>query len=284
MATQLHIAESSRVQGIAVLAAGPYDCAQGTIARALGPCLKGADLSAQESLELAKTRSAAGEVDDLDHIADDPVWIFHGTNDDVVASSVTQALYDLYAHLVDKQQIRFEDKWPAAHGMPTLDAGAVCQERRSPFVNACNYDAAGNLLNHLHGLSNAPANPDLKLLEAFDQSCCASSDALLADAGYVFVPRECQAGDCDVHMVLHGCQQGEEFVQMRFIEQAGYLSWAQSNQLIVLFPQVARSLLNPAGCWDWWGYTGANYATRTAPQIQALMAMFEHFSDQAGAQ
>ena len=32
--------------------------------------------------------------------------------------------------------------------------------------------------------------------------------------------------------------------------------------MIVLFPQVEQSALNPQGCWDWWGYTGHDYITR----------------------
>ena len=28
--------------------------------------------------------------------------------------------------------------------------------------------------------------------------------------------------------------------------------------------------LNPQGCWDWWGYTGNDYATQDAEQIQAV--------------
>jgi hypothetical protein len=50
------------------------------------------------------------------------------------------------------------------------------------------------------------------------------------------------------------------------------------------FPQVeARRFawyapwrpLNPEGCWDWWGYSGADYAVRSGVQIQAIAAMIE---------
>jgi hypothetical protein len=30
---------------------------------------------------------------------------------------------------------------------------------------------------------------------------------------------------------------------------------------------------NPLGCWDWWGYTGTNYALKSAPQMAPIMAM-----------
>jgi len=41
----------------------------------------------------------------------------------------------------------------------------------------------------------------------------------------------------------------------------------------VLYPQVNGSLLNPRGCWDWFGYTGRDYATKSGPQMAAVKAM-----------
>jgi hypothetical protein len=32
-------------------------------------------------------------------------------------------------------------------------------------------------------------------------------------------------------------------------------------------------VLNPNGCWDWWGYTGPVYHTRNGAQIRAIQAM-----------
>jgi len=41
-----------------------------------------------------------------------------------------------------------------------------------------------------------------------------------------------------------------------------------------LYPQaVSNGTGNPNGCWDWWGYTGAGYAQRGAPQMATIMAM-----------
>jgi hypothetical protein len=28
--------------------------------------------------------------------------------------------------------------------------------------------------------------------------------------------------------------------------------------------------LNPQGCWDWWGYTGEDYANNQGQQIKAV--------------
>jgi hypothetical protein len=47
---------------------------------------------------------------------------------------------------------------------------------------------------------------------------------------------------------------------------------------VVFYPQTKNSMfmpLNPQGCWDWWGYTGSNYATQDAPQINTVKHIAE---------
>jgi len=43
-------------------------------------------------------------------------------------------------------------------------------------------------------------------------------------------------------------------------------------------PKVPASVLNPKGCWDWWGYTGNDYLTKNAPQIAAIWRMVERLA------
>lgn len=53
----------------------------------------------------------------------------------------------------------------------------------------------------------------------------------------------------------------------------------QGGRLIVLYPQVAaRAAANPLGCWDWWGYTGAQYHTKAGPQLRAVKAMLDRLA------
>ena len=59
---------------------------------------------------------------------------------------------------------------------------------------------------------------------------------------------------------------------------SGFARWADTNNIIVLFPQTAATPLNPQGCWDWWGYTGREYLTRKAPQIVAVRRMIERLA------
>ena len=51
-----------------------------------------------------------------------------------------------------------------------------------------------------------------------------------------------------------------------------------ANRIVVLYPQAARSRLapfNPKGCWDWWGYSGPNYASREGLQIRSVWRMVQ---------
>ena len=39
--------------------------------------------------------------------------------------------------------------------------------------------------------------------------------------------------------------------------------------------------MNPNGCWDWWGYTGENYATRDGAQIRVIKATLDALAGQS---
>ena len=65
---------------------------------------------------------------------------------------------------------------------------------------------------------------------------------------------------------------------MTFIEGSGFARWADTNRLVILFPQVEASILNPKACWDWWGYTGKDFLTKDAPQIAAIWRMVERLA------
>jgi poly(3-hydroxybutyrate) depolymerase len=95
------------------------------------------------------------------------------------------------------------------------------------------------------------------------------------ETAYLFIPPACTGGgtSCALHLVLHGCAMSTEAVGTDFITQSGYLPWAEANDIVLAFPQVEKSLmapLNPHGCWDWWGYTGADYHWRNGTQMVVL--------------
>jgi hypothetical protein len=78
--------------------------------------------------------------------------------------------------------------------------------------------------------------------------------------------------------VLAFFQKLPSLIGMTFIEGSGFARWADTNRLVVLFPQVEASILNPKACWDWWGYTGKDFLTKDAPQIAAIWRMVERLA------
>jgi poly(3-hydroxybutyrate) depolymerase len=67
-----------------------------------------------------------------------------------------------------------------------------------------------------------------------------------------------------------------DYVGERFVTLAGYNEWAETNHIIVLYPQSARiEKVNPFACWDWFGFTGPNYIEKSGSQMSALKKMID---------
>lgn len=50
------------------------------------------------------------------------------------------------------------------------------------------------------------------------------------------------------------CFENSQEIGDVFVKNAGYLEVAESNAIILLFPQVVRTpVSNPNACFDWWG-------------------------------
>ena len=295
MAVQFQVAYSSLVRGAGVVAGGPYYCAQGSVRRALNNCMAAAgnDLppSADETLKIIKQLAEAGRIDPLKNLSDARVWLLAGGNDKIVLPPVMDALDAFYRSVLPAAAVSFVKVPDAGHAMLTVaDPKAnACPTTETPFINRCqDIDAAGKLLTHLLGPLQAPASPSTGEMVVFDQRPFVAGraiDASLANEGYAFVPASCRNGGCKVHVAFHGCLQNAGEIGRRFVDGAGYNEWAASNRIVVLYPQTTRRyglawgsfrwLLNPKGCWDWWGYTGADYHTRDGVQMRAVRAMIE---------
>ena len=279
MAVQFHVAYSGSVAGAAILSAGPWYCAEGSVTRALGACMKGEPAPDVAALAgLARRVADEGRIDPVDGLAADAVWVFHGAKDTITGKPVSDALVAFYGAFVPPERIRYETDVPAAHGFPTEDQGISCSTASEPWLIDCDYDAAGVLLAQLYGDLKPRGRAHGSQLRQFDQEAYAAPGATsLEPMGYVYVPRRCEQGaTCRVHVAFHGCRQSSSFVGQAFVRDAGYNEWAESNDIVVLYPQVGKGLLmprNPQGCWDCGGYTGPDYATRDGAQLLTVRRM-----------
>jgi poly(3-hydroxybutyrate) depolymerase len=278
MATQVHLAFSDHIAGVAALAGGPYGCAEGSLEVALSRCLnpapdKSPDVSALA--ESAKARAASGAIAPLSGLEGDRVLVMHGTLDTTVGAVVSAAGAQLYRAL-GGSVVEEDTSRAMAHTFPTLGAGVACDQSETPYLGKCDFDGAGEILNKLYpGVGVAVADSATGELRSFDQTAYRpdGKDAMLADTGYVYVPKACAAGEtCSLHIALHGCQQNAEAIGDAFARDAGFNRWADAMHLVVLYPQTRASYapLNPKACWDWWGYSGAGYDTRDGVQLRWL--------------
>jgi hypothetical protein len=281
MATQYQVAFSNDVAGAGIIGAGPWLCAQGVVTRAMNDCLRGTPGGPEDRVLVAALRASAtlGVVDNPSGLAADRIWMFHGAKDDTVGAVVSDSLLRFYKAFVPLGQIRYVTQVAAAHGFPTVSDGGACDIAESPWILACGFDAAGEMLKHLYDGLAAPAGEITGTLREYSQARYAKDARLasMAKTGFEFVPKDCAEGaPCRVHVVFHGCRQGIDFVGRSFARHAGYNRWADANRIVVLYPQASRRRvwpLNPGGCWDWWGYSGANYASRDAIQLEAVHRM-----------
>src|SRR5437763_10468066 len=90
--------------------------------------------------------------------------------------------------------------------------GQPCNKNEGDFIDRCNYDQAGIILQHTYGALNQKNRGTLtEKLVAFDQRELTSPEApassSMAETGSVYVPASCAARQpCHVHIPLHGCK------------------------------------------------------------------------------
>ena len=286
MAVQLHVAYSATfAKGAGIVAGGPFYCAEGSITNATGRCMASPAGIPTSSL-VSTTNSWAGSalIDPVANLQGSKVYLFSGSIDSTVKPGVMDALKTYYNSFVPAANVVYKKDIAAEHAMITDDFGNTCSTKASPYINDCNFDLAGAMLAHLYGALNTRNNaalPEGNFVE-FNQSQFITNHGM-APTGWAYIPQSCQAGSataCRLHVVLHGCQQNVTLVQQKYVRNTGYNRWADSNNIVVLYPQTSTAATN--SCWDWWGYDSANYAKKSGPQMAAIKAMVDQVSAGGG--
>lgn len=283
MAVQLHVAYSGVFQGAGVFSAGPYRCAQGDLVTALNACMQTYLPRKTPAQLVSETRTLAGNgaVDPVENLSGDPVYLYHGSNDQTVVRAVNDDLAAYYQSLGAQVSYR---KTNSGHAWASPIGPVSCTSTASPYVNDCGDDPPGQMLAHLFGSPvNAPASQLTGTLIRFDQNDYAvggsASGISMGEEGFAYVPADCASGArCRLMVALHGCKQGHRYSSFgdKFMRYAYLNEYADTNRMIVLYPQAAPTadLTNPNGCWNWWGYQGdTRYAQHGGSQIETILAM-----------
>jgi hypothetical protein len=299
MAVQFGTAWSSIIKGVGAIAGGPFGCSDGSGSAAQSTCMIGSppvDLS--ELIRHTDDWSRSGAIDTVSNIANQKIYLFSGYNDTVVARPVSDSLHAFYAHYLGSNlgNIFYQTAIGAGHAQVTQAYGSRCQDNDGEYINDCKYDQAGVILQHIYG-ALAPPNRATATgtIRSFRQAEFTQpdqpNDDSMDDAGFVYVPADCAAGQaCVVHVALHGCLQSVGQIHQDFVAHAGYNAWADTNHIIVLYPQTttllanAFGIANPNACWDWWGYLDADptvhpaYLLKTGKQITAIKRMIDRLT------
>ncbi len=202
MAVQIHVAHSSIMRGVGVIAGVAYDCANSRLPLVAQRVARGLDCidgnppyggSDGAAFSVARTTDAAnvpGAIDDpAVNLPRQKVWLFSGYNDGEVRRAAMDAVALYYENYIDPANIFYKTNNRAPHALVTDNYGGPCLAVNSDFINNCNYDAAGRLLEHIYGRLNPPVSsiPSGSIL-AFDQGEFVSGHnpgaVGLADTGY----------------------------------------------------------------------------------------------------
>jgi poly(3-hydroxybutyrate) depolymerase len=283
LANQLHVAYSSVFQGAGIFSAGAYDCAQNSVNTAQFACMDTFQprKTPAELEQLTRTRATAGSVDPPQNLSGDPVWLFHGTADQTVDRVVNDDLATYYRDF--GARVAYTSTTAAGHAWVSPIGPNSCGSTSSPYVNNCGTaDPVREMLGHLFGQVNAPASTLSGKLIQFDQGRYVPGGdpgpISMGREGFAYVPKACETGPCKLMVTLHGCYQYYGLVGNALMDK-GYLNeYADTNNMIVLYPQATTMAGNPRGCWDWWGYQSAQYALKSGPQMVAVVNMVKALS------
>ncbi|MBW8893853.1 MAG: fibronectin type III domain-containing protein, partial [Burkholderiales bacterium] len=239
-------------------------------------------------------------IDAKANVAAQKLFLFVGTSDYTVGPNPMDAVNTQYGNNgAAGANLQYVKRASTAHVFPTdFDATGnnACASSASPYVSNCGYDGAKAALTQFYGTLNArnDAPASANYIE-FDQTPFNGGTGLAA-TGWIYVPAACAGGaaQCRLHVALHGCQQNYATIGDKFIKNTGYTRWADTNRIVVLFPQTqvdntshataaSGSLANPNGCWDWIGWYGSDFARKSGVQVTALKAMVDRVASGSGS-
>jgi poly(3-hydroxybutyrate) depolymerase len=297
MAVQMSVAYSHLFKGTAIYAGIPYYCAQGSEVTALTTCAEDVPAINLANLEsITRQYAAQGLIDPTRDLEAQHVYLWSGTLDVTVRQPVMDAVQQYYNDL-GAQVFRYDNDFAAAHGWESPYGPQQCPVEASPYVVVCYdseragggdstvYDSEQVWLSEFFGTLKPKNGGTLSgALIPFDQNEFApsgnASDIGMDTTGYAFVPQACaQQKSCGLVLALHGCNQYYGAIGSAFIDDSGINQWADTNNIVVLYPQAIESTANPEGCWNWWGYLGdADYAQKSGAQMRALYLMVNRVS------
>lgn len=291
MAINLGYAYSATFRGVGIFAATPYLCQYHYVYSACQN--KNVITNAMlDTMQATINSWSGGVIDNKANVATQKVYLFTGTKDSTVGVNPMLAVQEQYADN-GVPSVNLIQAANTGHVFPTDFSSAgnnPCATSLSPYISNCSYDGAKAVLTKFYGSltprNNAPAAANYREFNQRDFT----GNMGMAETGWVYVPATCAANaKCKLHVALHGCTQNYATIGDKFVKNTGYTRWADTNNMIILFPQARADLnvyptvasgmqSNPNACWDTVGFYGANYAQKSGVQLAAIKAMVDRLS------
>ena len=323
MTTQLHVAYSKRFMGAGVLAAGPFYCSgsyetNSYMINAETTCMSPImSFMGPDGEKLYRTATKFAKQKDEDtgeyiidcptNLKNDRIYIFTGKADDTVKSSVveqTKAFYE--AAGIPEEQIQYHGDVDAGHAILTANLfDHECAKTEPPYINQAGFFHSHELLKHIYHdgkktLLNSPENTDAcgsminfnqhefirqQFTDEKQQEKMVKLSSM-SEFGFAFIPTNLDPATCRIHIAIHGCEQGYTVIGSDYFLTTGYNQMAAANNMIILYPQVEKSGVepfNPKGCWDFWGYSSENpwhpeFYKKDAVQMKAIIGMLDRLT------
>ena len=291
MAINLGYAYSATFRGVGIFAATPYLC-QYHYAYASCQNKNVITTAMLDTMQTTINNWSGGAIDSKANVAIQKIYLFTGTKDNTVGVNPMLAVQEQYAGN-GVPSVNLIQAANTGHVFPTDFTSAgnnPCSTSFTQYISNCSYDGAKAVLTQFYGTlqprNNAPAAANY--LE-FNQRKF-TGNLGMADTGWVYVPATCAAyAKCKLHVAMHGCTQNYATIGDKFLKNTGYTRWADTNNMIVLFPQAradtnaystvaSGTQSNANSCWDTVGLYGANYAQKSGVQLSAIKAMIDRLS------
>lgn len=289
------MAYSASIKGAGIIAGGPYNCGG---QMSYTSCMYTSSPAITQSISNTKAWSG-NKIDDIANLANHKVYMISGTADSTVGPSVMNQLYKYYVtdgKFIPSENVVFKKDLNSAHTFPTdFDSSGnnACGSTSSPYISNCGFDGAKAILEHIYGPLNPRNNGALsgKFIEFNQEEFIPSARTNgMSTTGWIYVPKSCADGaTCKLHIAYHGCVQGYEKIGDKYVKNTGYNRWADTNNLIILYPQAVAtssispgsgaSIPNPNGCWDWVGWYGADFSVKSGKQLSAAKKMIDRITN-----
>jgi len=175
-----------------------------------------------------------------------------------------------------------------------------------PPINNCDYDMTGEMFqfffqneqNTTHHRTLLPrGQSNQSHLFQFNQSQFLPAgvnlnQARLLEVGFIYIPDQCRQWNtrlptlsnklsninCTLHIHYHPCGGNWKQVSTNYMLGTGHTAYAESNDMIILYPQTVGSPNSTDGCWDWYGGTGAEFDTKSGLQLTFVTNVIDQLS------